>query len=163
MKKGTNSTHQIIKIGIVSASLFCVLVLAMALYAFYNVPRSTLMNPDMLLWRMGAGIIAYLSAAGLVFSTKDFFQNRLPAWISIPLLGSAIVALSFFSYIFISDYFSKINCEQKIRFSECYLLNSNQTILAAAAAVMTSLIITGAIYFIGNYTYQTFPKREFPK
>ena len=105
--------RQAIKIGIVSSSLFCVFVFAMALYAFYNVPGSTLMHPEMLLWRMGVGIIAYFSAAGLVFTTKYYFQNRFSAWISIPLLGSGIVVLSFFSYIFINEYFSKINCEQK--------------------------------------------------
>ena len=105
--------RQAIKIGIVSSSLFCVFVFAMAFYAFYNVPGSTLVHPEMLLWRMGVGIIAYFSAAGLVFTTKYYFQNRFSAWISIPLLGSGIVVLSFFSYIFINEYFSKINCEQK--------------------------------------------------
>ena len=161
--KESISPCQAIKIGIVSSSVFCVFVFAMALYAFYNVPRSTLMHPEMLLWRMGVGIIAYFSAAGLVFTTKYYFQNRFSAWISIPLLGSGIVVLSFFSYIFINEYFSKINCEQKIRFGECYLLNSDQTIVAAATAVVTSLILTGAIYFTANYAYQFFSKRDFPK
>lgn len=131
---------QIIKTGIVCSVVFCALVFTMALYAHFYVPGSTLFSSEMLVWRMGSGIISYFLAAGFVFCAKFFFQNRISEWVSVPLLGSAILLLTFFSSIFIEDYFSKINCAQKIRFGECYLLNRDQTILTAVSAFIISSI-----------------------
>lgn len=158
MIKEANLRNQIIKIGIICSVVFCALVFAMALYAHFYVPGSKLFSPEMLMGRMGSGIISYFLAAGFVFCAKFFFRNRMRAWVSVPLMGSVMLFLSFFSYIFIDDYFGKINCAQKIRFGECYLLSRDQTILAAVLAFVISSAIVGAVYFIIGYLYKTFLK-----
>lgn len=163
MIKEANLRTEIIKTGIVCSVVFCALVFTMALYAHFYVPGSTLFSPGMLVWRMGSGIISCFLAAGFVFCAKSFFQSRLSEWISVPLLGSVILFLSFFCFIFIEDYFSQINCAQKIRFGECYLLNRDQTILAAVSAFILSSVISGMVYFIIDYLYKTFSKRTILK
>jgi hypothetical protein len=155
MIKEANMHRQIIKIGIVCSVVFCALVFTIALYAHFYVPGSTLLSPEMLVWRMGSGIISYILATGLIFYTNLFFHNRPRPWISIPLLGLVIAVSSFFSYYFIEGYFSKINCAQEITFGECYLLNSSQQILAAVSALIISSVIGGALYFIVGYLNKT--------
>lgn len=159
-EKNLSFPHKIIKASVFSSAIFCVLVFSMALYAFFYVPRSTLMSSEMLVWRMGSGIISYFLAAGFVFCAKIFFQSRISEWVSVPLLGSAILFLSFFSFIFIGDYFGKINCAQEIRFGACNLLDREQTVLTAVSAFILSSVISGVVYFIVDYLYKTFSKRS---
>ena len=160
MIKEANLHHQIIKTGIVCSIIFCALVFTMALYAHFYVPGSTLLSPEMLAWRMGCGIISYLLATGFVFYTNSFFHSRPRPWISVPLLGLVMVVSSVFSYIFIEDYFSEINCTQKITFGECYLLNSSQQILASGSALIFSSLIGGALYFIAGYLNKALLRRS---
>lgn len=160
MIKETNLHRQIIKIGIVCSVVFSALVFTIALYAHFYVPGSTLLSPEMLVWRIGSGVISCILATGFIFYTNSFFHNRPRPWISVPLLGLVIAVSSFFSYFIVKGYFSKLNCAQEVTFGECYLLNSSQQILASASALIFSSVIGGTLYFIVGYLNETLLRRS---
>lgn len=137
------------------------MVLLHGFIAVQYFPGSKLLNSDFLIWRMGFGILSYLSAAGLVFFAQKLFQNRLSLWSSVPFLGSIILALYGFAYFFINDYIGDINCrKQTIKFSECYLPNTSQTISAALLAFIFSFAIAGTLYLTLIYLFTALTKRN---
>lgn len=152
--KYSYASHQFIKVGIICSSIICALIFLHGLVGTYYYPRSILLNIDVLISRMSFGIISCCLSVGLIFYTRKFFRKDFSPWLSVPILSFVILAMSGFTYFFIHKYWGERNCEEQTSLlSECYSLTTDETLAAAALAILSSFVVTAIFYFIVNYLY----------
>jgi len=156
--------RRIIRAGIFCSIIICILFFLHGSIAVYYIPSSYLLDKDVLFSRIIGGTISYFLAVGLVFYTKDYLQKLIPAWLLVFSLGSVILILFTFPYLYIGRFIESKNCEVSgFNWSTCSVLSFEQFILSSTLAFILSFIITGLLFSIVHYLYKSLSKKAYLK